>query len=499
MDGDLYTLIFPHGSELVSESRVQYVGGEIDVWGELVPGLEVQEGLRDFETDQDAHTLYVSVRNVRKIEFYFTQNEKETVVAELANQVLQFVASDEDDSEDEEQYEDENEDEDAWELESDGLNDSYSDDAWLPGQDGDEHDDCTGDDRDAGEGRRGATMDKTVNAAGEVLAEEAEEEAREKGGEGSNRAESSRVFKEAVKDYTISIGREVVMKKNDKGLRETIKELCPDIIHRFCVKHLEANVWRNWHRVDLKKKIWQCTRSNTIEEFERYFAELRCISEEAYEYLQLLDKHSRTRVAFKVVGIDAEKHVNPCYSKETWEMIYAPCIALLRVEDQWIKVGVEPVEAPRFAKGGDRPKKKKFKANVGLKTHISLKGSIRKYNVEGRCFVLMCMWLCLCWPSAAIVANSGSHPALLFFPCDRRPAAVPLRYTSYCFSSCSAPTSYCSGLPSYRDQLQLLLPAPPRPAAAAPERINKSALGISLTPLRSLLLPWPSWVSLSIW
>ncbi|PKI78591.1 hypothetical protein CRG98_000968 [Punica granatum] len=91
-------------------------------------------------------------------------------------------------------------DEDAWELESDSLDDGDSDDAWVPGQDGDEHDDCT----KAGEGGGGAAVDKTV------------EEAWEKGGEGTNMAESSRVFKEVVKDYTVSIGREMIMNKNDK-------------------------------------------------------------------------------------------------------------------------------------------------------------------------------------------------------------------------------------------------------------------------------------------
>ncbi|PKI38404.1 hypothetical protein CRG98_041184 [Punica granatum] len=165
MDEDLYTLIFHHG--------------------------EVHEGLRDFETDQDAHTLYASIRNVREIDFFFIQNEEEIVAAELANQVMQFIVSDEDDSEDEER------DEDALELESDGLDDS--DDAWVPGQDGDEHDDCTGDDRDAGEGGGVATMGKTVEvaveveAAGEVPIQEAGEEAREKGRERINRAEYSRV------------------------------------------------------------------------------------------------------------------------------------------------------------------------------------------------------------------------------------------------------------------------------------------------------------------
>ncbi|XP_031378546.1 uncharacterized protein LOC116193949 [Punica granatum] len=61
--------------------------------------------------------------------------------------------------------------------------------------------------------------------------------------------------------------------------------------------------------------------------------------------------------------MSTKKHVNPCYSKETWERIYAPYITPLRGEDQWIKSGAEPVKAPRFAKGGGRPKKKRSKAN----------------------------------------------------------------------------------------------------------------------------------------
>ncbi|XP_031374160.1 uncharacterized protein LOC116188837 [Punica granatum] len=66
------------------------------------------------------------------------------------------------------------------------------------------------------------------------------------------------------------------------------------------------------------------------------------------------------------VGIDAEKHVNPCHSRETWDRIYAPYIAPLRGKDQWMKSSAKPVEAPRFAKGNDVPQnpykfKRKYK------------------------------------------------------------------------------------------------------------------------------------------
>ncbi|PKI38734.1 hypothetical protein CRG98_040847 [Punica granatum] len=163
MDEDLYTLIFHHGDiDLVSKPTIKnlyvehgYRKPKKILW--LVPGLKVYEGLRDFEIDQDAHTLYASVRNVREIKFYFIQNEEGIVVAKLANQVLQFVVSNEDDSEDEDQ------DEDARELESDDSND-----AWVP--------------RGRWKGHSSGQIVEAaveVEAAGEVPVQETGEEARE--------------------------------------------------------------------------------------------------------------------------------------------------------------------------------------------------------------------------------------------------------------------------------------------------------------------------------
>ncbi|PKI51121.1 hypothetical protein CRG98_028501 [Punica granatum] len=319
----------------------------------LVPGLEVHEELRDFETNQDAHILYASVRNVREIEFYFIQNEEEIIVAELVNRVLQVVVSDEDDNEDD--SEDEEQDEDACELEYDvfvGLNDRDLDDAWVPKQDGDEDDDCTDDDHDVGEGGGGAVVDKTVEAArdiealGEVLVQEAREEARKKCGEGTNMAKSSsvrrakwracnalnrttweepfyheatdkfveeteyhskelrslkgsddesdkrpalfhentkygqvqlqldmlfhslQVFKEAVKDYTISIGREVVMKNNDK-----LKKLIPN---HSCSRKLqnkqEDNKWIAEKLVNQLRRMPNMTAGNAYKYLSEVFS-----------------------------------------------------------------------------------------------------------------------------------------------------------------------------------------------------------------------------------
>ncbi|OWM87953.1 hypothetical protein CDL15_Pgr000370 [Punica granatum] len=99
---------------------------------------------------------------------------------------------DEDDNEDDsgDDSEDEEQDENAWEFEYDGfdgLDDSDSDDRWVLWKDGDEDDDCTGDDHDAGKVGESAAVDKIVEAVREVAVEEAGEKARKKVGEETNR------------------------------------------------------------------------------------------------------------------------------------------------------------------------------------------------------------------------------------------------------------------------------------------------------------------------
>ncbi|PKI37101.1 hypothetical protein CRG98_042500, partial [Punica granatum] len=59
-----------------------------------------------------------------------------------------------------------------------------------------------------------------------------------------------------------------------KGLKGALHELCPKANHRFCVKHLEAIIWKHWPNTDLRSKVWDCAKSKIMADFERNFAQI---------------------------------------------------------------------------------------------------------------------------------------------------------------------------------------------------------------------------------
>lgn len=87
-----------------------------------------------------------------------------------------------------------------------------------------------------------------------------------------------------------------------KGLLPAIQDLCPGTSHRFCVKHLEANVWKQWRNKEPRSKLWCCAKSKTMPEFERNYQQLKSINEAAWSYLNKFPPQTWTRAAFRAVS-----------------------------------------------------------------------------------------------------------------------------------------------------------------------------------------------------
>ncbi|GMY12308.1 MuDR family transposase [Fagus crenata] len=84
-----------------------------------------------------------------------------------------------------------------------------------------------------------------------------------------------------------------------KGLTESFKEVCPDMDHRTCVRHIYANFRDSGHKGKaLKDKLWAATSAYTEFEFNAHMAKLKKLSPSIYEYLSKIPIATWSRSKF---------------------------------------------------------------------------------------------------------------------------------------------------------------------------------------------------------
>uniref|UniRef100_A0A2N9FNG2 SWIM-type domain-containing protein n=1 Tax=Fagus sylvatica TaxID=28930 RepID=A0A2N9FNG2_FAGSY len=89
-----------------------------------------------------------------------------------------------------------------------------------------------------------------------------------------------------LKDIGKVTGGWTFISDRQKGLTESFKEVCPDMDHRACVRHIYANFRDSDHRGKaLKDKLWAAASAYTEFEFNAHMAELKKLLPPAYEYL----------------------------------------------------------------------------------------------------------------------------------------------------------------------------------------------------------------------
>jgi hypothetical protein len=82
-------------------------------------------------------------------------------------------------------------------------------------------------------------------------------------------------------------------------LTENFKEVCPEIDHRACVRHIYTNFRDSVHRGKaLKDKLWAVASTYTVFEFDAHMAELKKLSPPAYEYLSKISIATWSRSKF---------------------------------------------------------------------------------------------------------------------------------------------------------------------------------------------------------
>ena len=82
-------------------------------------------------------------------------------------------------------------------------------------------------------------------------------------------------------------------------MTENFKEVCPEIDHRACVRHISANFKDSGHRGKaLKDKLWAAASAYTVFEFDAHMAKLKKLSPPAYDYLSKIPTATWSRSKF---------------------------------------------------------------------------------------------------------------------------------------------------------------------------------------------------------
>ncbi|KAL0355292.1 UNVERIFIED_CONTAM: hypothetical protein Sradi_3976100 [Sesamum radiatum] len=64
----------------------------------------------------------------------------------------------------------------------------------------------------------------------------------------------------------------------------------PHGIHRFCLRHICSNFNMKYKNIQLKDLCWRAGAKQNVHKFERIMEEIRGLNEEAFDWLQMIDK-----------------------------------------------------------------------------------------------------------------------------------------------------------------------------------------------------------------
>ncbi|KAK8636569.1 hypothetical protein V6N13_124314 [Hibiscus sabdariffa] len=157
-----------------------------------------------------------------------------------------------------------------------------------------------------------------------------------------------------------------------KGLMEALAEVFPSATHRTCVRHL----YNNFKGKHLKDLLWKAARATYQKEFEDAMAELKAVSNDAFNWLNGNDPSQWSKSHFssfcksdmllrnlsECFNKRPESFFDTCYRVTTQQQIYNRLITPMRGPNQWVHdTTCEPVIAPKLRRPPGRPKKKRVK------------------------------------------------------------------------------------------------------------------------------------------
>ncbi|XP_049409139.1 uncharacterized protein LOC125872451 [Solanum stenotomum] len=122
------------------------------------------------------------------------------------------------------------------------------------------------------------------------------------------------------------------MSDMQKGLIEAVKNILPNAMHRFCVRHIEANWRKKGKRSKMMTKVlWWCAWSTYKEELDDYLKTLGQLSEEAKDHLLHFPIQTWCRVFFDTICKNSKVENNLVESFNSWilEARHKPIIGML--------------------------------------------------------------------------------------------------------------------------------------------------------------------------
>ncbi|XP_061360311.1 uncharacterized protein LOC133304316 [Gastrolobium bilobum] len=83
-----------------------------------------------------------------------------------------------------------------------------------------------------------------------------------------------------------------------KGLIPALQEVMPSAHHHFCVQYVWKNFIKHWKDKAIRGIVWECSRCNTVSQFQKSMARLKGMNEAAWKYLDNLDPSSWVKAYF---------------------------------------------------------------------------------------------------------------------------------------------------------------------------------------------------------
>lgn len=83
-----------------------------------------------------------------------------------------------------------------------------------------------------------------------------------------------------------------------QGLIEAVRTWLPVAEHRQCTRHIYQNFKSRWSGVEFRGLFWAAASSLNVNKFEAVMAEIKALSEQAYNYLLERDPNTWCRAYF---------------------------------------------------------------------------------------------------------------------------------------------------------------------------------------------------------
>ena len=70
-----------------------------------------------------------------------------------------------------------------------------------------------------------------------------------------------------------------------KGIILAVAHVFPNAEHRFCLRHIQENLKKQWKGKELSDLVWECGRATTLNHFKYATDELKKMNDEAHAWL----------------------------------------------------------------------------------------------------------------------------------------------------------------------------------------------------------------------